>query len=525
MDNLIVNSQKGHLEKIVFWPSFGILLFVVIFSFARYEKFTDLMYVGFVTVTNNWGWFLGVVMLTIFCLLIYLMFSKKGDIKFGGQDSTPEYTNWQFFTMALCSGIAIGIVFWAVYEPMYHWMTPAPVYGLEAGSYQAAVNGLATAFLHWTIIYSLYTVCGLAIALAYYNYNMPFAVSSSLLFIAGRNACNGWLGKIVNILAVMAIILGVVSSLGFGAQQLGSGLEILLGIKFGPIALMLLLALITVGFTISAYTGVDRGIKFLSDQNMKLYIIIGIFIFLLGPTFQICSMTFEGFGHLMNNLLDKMTYLDSFGGENRWTPWWTTFFWACAFVYAPVVGMFLARLGRGRSIRSFIIVNVICPAVFAIIWFGIFGSAAIWFQHTGYADIWSEVVAGGKEGATFAFLMLFPGGKFWILIFCVAIYVSFVTCADSMTNCVASMCTKGMEFTGGRTEEPPKYLKLAWGIMIGILGWVFMSFAGLDGVQWMCNLNGFPCTFLVFAIMISFIKGLWWPDVRVFRKKAKKITN
>lgn len=514
------NKQK-RINHWVFWPPFILMLATVVLNFANYDLFTKFMNNAFSWVANSFGWFLYLTVLISVILLAVIMFSDVGNIRFGGKNAKPEFGTWNWFAMSLCAGIGTGIVFWGVAEPITHFAAPPASLGIEPFSEPAALFSMSRAYLHWTISpYAMYVICAIPIALAYYNYKQPLTVSSSLYFLIG-DRCRGSVGKIVDIICLYAIVGGVAGSLGTGLLQIGSGVEFVSGIKAGPFIWAVIALMIVLAYTISSYTGLNKGIRVLSDINTKVFIAVMLFVLIVGPTAFILKIGVEGLGLYLGQFFEMSTFLSSVGGD-QWPTWWTLFYWAIWFAFAPIVGLFLVRVTYGRTIRQFIAVNLLLPAVFGMVWFAIFGGTAIEMQISGTMDLWGSINANGVENAIYVFFSSFPLGVILVPIFLFTICISFVTLADSMTTCVAGMSTEGLSMTD---NEAPLYLKAVWGVLMGAVAWVMICFAGIDGVKMVSTLAGLPIAFLMFIMAVSVIKGLWWPESRPLFCKQKEFTD
>ena len=513
-------TKNKRLNPIVFWPPFLLLLGAVIYSFIDSGGFAAAMNKTYEWLGLKFGWLFLLIGLFIIVLLAVIFCSKAGSIRFGGKDAKPKYGFWNWFAMSLCGGIAIGIVFWGVAEPITFLATPNN--GIEPFSGEAVRFAMSQSYFHWTLIpYGMYALATIPIALAVYNYGQKMTISSGLYFLLG-DRCNGVFGNIVNAVSLFALVGGISTSLGFGLMQIGSGVSYTTGITPSPFLWAIIAALIIGAFLTSSMLGIDKGIKWLSDQNLKLYIIVLVFLFIVGPSVYILNLGVESTGAFVTTFFEKATYLGTYNGED-WSRWWTVFYWAVWFAYAPVVGIFLTRLCYGRTIRQFLAVNLIAPSVFCMIWFTIFGGTAIDMQLSGTFDLWNALQTTGTESAVYAFFSQLPLGNILIIVFLIVICTSFVTMADSMTYVAAVMSTSGFH----HEEEPPQFLKLTWGIIMGVLAWVMISFAGLDGARMLATISAFPILFLMILLLFAAIKGLFATEIRVNLKnhgKRKKET-
>lgn len=510
-----MEKKKFKIDHGIFWPPFLLLLGAVMFSFINEEGFAAGMNAAYTWVTDGFDWLYAGVALVAVLLLLVIFCSRVGKIRFGGPDAKPKYTFFQWFSMCLCGGVAIGIVFWGVAEPITHLANPA--LGIEPYSKEAVMFSMSTCYLHWSITpYALYNLAAIPIALAVYNYGQKLSISSGLYFVMG-DKCNGPVGKIVDVVSLFAIVGGISTSLGMGIMQVGSGISFLTGWEANAFLWLIIAVVIVVSFTASSAIGMDKGLKWLADQNVKLYAIVLLFILICGPTAYIFKIGTQGMGEFLTTFFAKSTYLGVDSGED-WSRWWSIFYWAVWIAYAPVVGVFLTRLCYGRTIREFLVVNLFGPALFGIIWFTVFGGTALDMQLSGSFDIASALAANGTESAVFAFFSQMPLGTLLVVVFLVVILISFVTMADSMTAASAILSTGD----SGSDEEPPLFMKLVWGLIMGALAYVMICFAGVDGVKMLGTLASFPLLFLMIVFIVSMLKGLYAPDKKWLPGKRKQ---
>jgi choline/carnitine/betaine transport len=515
----LLNGKK--INTWVFWPPFILFFAAAIFSLTSYQAFTSTVTNAFNWTTDNFGWMFALCSVLFLSVCVIIAFSSAGTIKFGGKAAKPEFTSWNWFAMSLCAGIGTGIVFWGAAEPILHLAKPPASLGLEPFGADAAMFSISTVFLHWTFIpYAMYILCAIPIALAYYNYNQPLMVSSGLYFLVG-DKCQGKAGTLVDILCLYGLAGGMATSLGAGLLQIGSGMNFLIGTPTNKWIWLAIAAAIIISYTISSYSGLQKGIRVLSDQNAKIFVVVMLFIFFTGPTKFILELGVQGTGHFITNFFKQALFLSPVA-DDGWPTWWSLYYWANWMAFGPIVGLFLVRLTYGRTIRQFILVNLFAPAVFGIIWFSVFGGASMHAQLNGIADLSANMTNNGVENAIFGFFKMFPFGTLLSAVFLFTVALSFTTLADSMTSTIASMSTKGLS---KGDEEAPVFLKVVWGILIGIISWVMISYAGVDGFKMISNLAGFPIMFVMLVMGVSICKGLWWsnaslPEMTFLKKEV-----
>lgn len=503
-----MESQTGFLDKMnvnhkVFWPPFFLFLFATFYSYMNNEGMVEFLKQAHSWVSGAFGWAFALMPFLFVLLMFCLCFSQIGDVRFGGKDAKPEFSTWNWFAMSLCSGIAIGIVFWGVAEPIMHLGGPPESLGLEPNSAGAAVFAISTTFLHWTISpYAIYLICALPIALAVYNYGQPFSVSSGLYFLIGSRI-NGWIGKLVDSVCIFAEAVGLSMALGFGLMQISDGLNVIFGIPSGQLT-WIVIGLVTITAVIlSSYSGVNRGIRILSDNNAKIFIGLLIFVLITGPTAFILDLGIDSLGEYITNFAKKSLWTGTVSGD-QWPRWWTHFYMGGWFVFAPLVGLFLARLGKGRTVRQFILVNLFAPAIFGMTWFSVFGGSAIHMQIKGVFDIATLLKSQGIESAVFIFLQQFPFYQLLQFVFWVTIIISFTTMADSMTTVISAMSTKGLD---PKNPEAPFQMKFIWAVLIGASALFIISTAGIDGIKMLAVFCGLPLLILITFLSLSLLKG------------------
>ena len=508
MEEKVVPMSLGQRQRIspwVFWPPVAALLILLVYSLVDEKAFYSSVSGAMGWISTNFGSFFLLSMFSFVVFLVGLALSRFGNIRFGGDGAQPDFSYWNWFAMSLCAGIATGILFWGIAEPIYHVAGPPSSLGLEPNSRGAALFSISTCFLHYTVIpYAAYLICAVPIALAYYNHHRNFTVSSGLYFLLG-DRCDGGLGKAINCLCLFAIAGGLAASLGGGVLQISQGLNVIFGIAPSKFIWLIVSMSIVFAYTLSSYTGLQKGIRILSDNNAKAYALILLLVILLGPTRFIFNLGVESLGIFLDNFCSKALFSAAVS-DDQWPSWWTIFYWAFWAAYAPLVGLFLSRLAKGRTLREFIFMNMLAPSMFSIIWFCGFGGTAIDIQINQGIDLLAQMKAQGMEVAVFNIFENFPMGTFLMGLFMVCVVISFITIADSMTSCMAAMSTRGI--TVDDDSEAPARLKIIWGIIIGFFAYVMIAAAGSDGIKTVVVLSGFPILFIMISMIASTLKGV-----------------
>lgn len=494
-------------NKAIFIPLALILAIAVIYGLVDPTGYGKGAEVALNWTLNNFNWFyaLGATLLLIFCL--WAGFSKYGNIKLGGRDAKPELSKFNWWAISFCAGMGLGLTFYGVAEPMNHYINPPLFLGAEPGSAKAAETALRYTFFHWTFhTYGIYVAAGICIGFFFYNCKKPFKVSSSLFPIIGEKI-SGRLGTLVDALAIFAISGGIASSLGLGAMQIGGGLNFLWDIPTSNLLWFVIILICTFCFTLSSYTGLQKGIKLLSRTNAFLFIALVAFVLFLGPTVGILRQTITALGDYIINLIPMALYVDPIINCG-WTNTWTIYYWAFWLAYAPIMGLFLVRCAKGRTIKEFVIVNMIAPAAFCILWFGVFGSAAIQLEHFTDAGIWELITTGGIEVALFALFKELPLYQISSVFGIICATISFISLSDSMTSTIASMITLGFGDTKEETE-PPAPMKIFWGSLLGLLAFVILLSGGISAIQSTVIICGLPILILLLFMVYSYIKAMY----------------
>ena len=497
-------KKMGSLESGVFWPAAIVLMCLVAVSFINYSWFITIITGAFDFVMEHMAWLMNLSVLLAVITCVAVLLSPIGKIRLGGKDAKADYSKWQWFSMALCSSIAIGLVFWGSAEPITHFVNPPLDAGVEPLTQAAAVFAVSSAQHHGAFSqYAIYTVCGLAIGLAFFNYNQPLNPSSALYFILGDKT-HGKIGKMVDSISLYAICAGVAASLGIGLIQFGKGLQYSAGIEPTKVVFTISAIILVSMYTYSSYSGLNKGIAFLSKWNVRIFLALLVFIAIVGNSTFTAKLGTQAFGEYMTNFISKQLHTSPVNGDD-WYKWWPSFFWISALPFAPIIGMFMARVAKGRTLREFVLVNFGACGLFNILWVSVFGGTAIDIQLSGKYDLWGEISTNGLESSVFAFFNQLPLSTILIPVFMATIVISFVTLGDSMTTCMACMSSKGGFYAN--EDEPNAGIKVFWGAIMGTIAYALVGFAGVDGVRMGYVISGAPMMFIMVAMIASFFKG------------------
>ncbi|MET3504107.1 BCCT family transporter [Halalkalibacter oceani] len=505
----IGGSQKQQTRLSVFLPAFLVVGGGALLGIVNNQLLTNITMNGFVGSLRGLGWLYQIISIVTLLIVIIVTFSKLGNVRFGGAEAKPKYSFLTWFAMALTGGIATGVITYGVNEPIIYF---GNIYGementgVEPGTMTAAIYAMGRSFYNWTFIpYAMYSLSGLVVAYMYFNRKQPLSVTGTLTPLFGSKITRGIWPGIIDTLAVLAIALGLASSLGAGLALVGSGIETTYGIEQGPIIWLLLAVIITGLFTLSALKGLDKGIRRMSDINAKVFYVLLIALIIIGPTLYILQTTTAGMAHWFQNFWIWGLDPGVIGGEAL-VMWWTLYDWAIWVAYAPLMGIFLGIISYGRTIRQFMMINWILPALFSILWFGVFGGTALHWQQNQTVDLVSTIQESGAVSGLWAFLANLPLAAILIPVVMVALILSFATAADSMIRAIATLCSVNIRYD----EEPAKWKMLVWAISIAVIAYVMVAFAGgeqgVDGVKYLAALGGSVVLFVFVLQVISAVK-------------------
>ncbi len=494
------NENVGSLfTKPTFVIAFIVMLVFVIIGAGFTEAFGAAASAVFDYMVNVWGWsFILGVSIFLFAV-VYLLLSPLGDIKLGADDEEPEYKTLTWFAMLFSCAMGIGLVFWGVSEPIWHYMWPP--YG-EAYTVEALHMSVRYTFFHWGFHpWAIYALTAGSLAYFSYRKGLPMLLSSCLEPILGRKGIEGPWGILINVIGIFATIFGLATSLGLGTMQIAAGLEMLFGIPSTPGTWVAIVVIVTTAAVISTYTGIDRGIKNLSRLNFVIAIALLLLVFIVGPTLFILDLFTHGVGDYLQNIIYMSFGIDAAGeGTDGWYQAWTVFYWAWWIAWAPFVGTFIARISRGRTIKSFVVGVLLAPVLVSMVWISIFGGAALYAEHFGAGGL-SDPVAADSALGFFTLLSQFPAAQLLVLLGMLSVTIFFVTSSDSGTY------VNGMLTSGGNLN-PPWQLRVTWGVMEGAVAAILLFAGGLGALQTASVVGGFPFMIIMFLMMYCLFKSL-----------------
>lgn len=494
--------------------SAGLILIVVLWGIFSPRTLGTAFDTVLASITRNFGWFYLWVVLALVIFALFLAFSRYGNLKLGAEDDEPEFSVGAWFAMLFAAGMGIGLVFWGVAEPVSHYVTAPP--GIQPITPEAANAALRYSFFHWALHpWAVYSVVALAIAFFQYRRKGAALVSTSTSALPWRPIQR--MSGVFNVLAVIATAFGVAASLGMGALQINSGLGAVFGLPVDTTAQVGIIVVTTALFVASAVTGVTRGIKWLSTFNMVVAAFLTLMVFLLGPTVAIINTLTNTLGAYLSDFVRMSLRMTPFR-ESGWVGEWTVFYWAWWISWSPFVGLFIARVSHGRTIREFIVGTVIAPSLTAFVWFSVFGGTAL------HMEIWqgipiSEAVKADVSTALFTMFDAMPLGLLMSLIATVLVLVFFVTSGDSATMVLGIMSTNS-------NPNPPAKVKIVWGTLIAGIAVSLLLAGGLQAVQTATIVFALPFTIVILLMVLSLWRAIredWREEQRKERELRRQI--
>ena len=490
----------------------GFIIFGSLFGELAGEVFNQLQ--SFIT--HRFRWLFIILMNVAVVFSLYIALSRYGDIRLGHQTEHPEYSLLSWFGMLFSAGIGIGLLYWGTAEPLYHFMSPPMG---QAETVEAAKQAMSISFLHWGIhAWALYCVVALSLAYFHYRRGLPLSIRSVLYPLIGQKIYGKW-GHVVDTLAVFGTMFGtmfgVVTSLGLGAMQINAGFSNVFGIPNNVPVQLCLIAIITAMATLSVMTGLDKGIKRLSDINIVLTVLLLGFMLFFGPTQFIIDSFIENIGNYVSQLIPLGFWSEAYSNTD-WQANWTIFYWAWWVSWSPFVGIFVARISRGRTIREFIFGVLFIPMLLLFFWFTTFGGSAVHMELMGNYGL-IEAVKADYGSAIFKLIEYYPLTKPLTLVIVVMIMLWFVTSSDSASLVIDML-------TAGGDTNPPKIQRLFWALSQGVIAAVLLVAGGLSALQAVAIIAGFPFAIVVFVMMYCLWRGLTRDRLTLYRNQQWYIT-
>jgi len=496
-------EQSQPVDRVIFGVSAGLVVAFVVWGVASTDTLSSVSAAALAAVITGGGWAFVLVASGFVVFALWLAFSRYGKIPLGADDEAPEFRTVSWIAMMFSAGMGIGLMFYGVAEPLAHFTSPPPG-TVPAGSPQALDVAMATTLFHWTLHpWAIYAVVGLAIAYSTFRRGRRQLISSAFAPLLGERHTEGGFGKLVDILAIFATLFGSAASLGLGALQIGAGLQLNGVPAVGEVLLVGIIVVLTIAFVCSAVTGIANGIQWLSNINMVLAGVLALVVFVAGPTILILNLIPTAIGDYFGDLADMAARTAATGGDGtaEWLAGWTVFYWAWWISWTPFVGMFIARISRGRSIKQFVVGVLLIPSAVSLLWFAIFGGAAINLQRSG-----TDLAAQSTEGQLFGLLNSMPLGAVLSIIAMILVAIFFVSGADAASIVMGTLSQKG-------TIEPQRWIVVFWGVVMGAIAAIMLIIGAgkgdaLTGIQNITIIMAAPFALVMVALCIALAKDL-----------------
>lgn len=508
-------SEKRHrIDWIVFGIAAGLSLAFVTLGLVSTASLGEVTSTGVAWVVQNTGWLFALVASAFVVVVIWLAASRYGAIRLGRDDEVPEFRTASWVAMMFSAGMGIGLMFYGVSEPLTHFVSPPPG---TAGDDRALEHAMATTLFHWSLHpWAIYAVVGLAVGYGVFRRGRGLLISAAFAPLLGPNVSRTPVGRLIDILAIFATLFGSAASLGLGALQIGSGLQIVGGVgQLGNTVLVIVIAFLTGCFVLSAVSGVARGIQWLSNINMVLALVLALFVFVLGPTVLILDLLPTAIGSYASEFAAMASRTEASGGDGiaAWLSSWTIFYWAWWVSWTPFVGMFIARISRGRTIRQFVTGVLLVPSAVSLVWFAIFGGAAIDLQRHG-VDL---AGASSTEGQLFGLLSELPLSGVTSVLVMALVAIFFVSGADAASLVMGTLSQRG-------TVHPSRRTVVFWGAATGAVAAVMLLVGGEDALSGLQNVTivaALPFLLVMVGLTVALVRDLHDDPSEVRRRYAR----
>ena len=447
-------------------------------------------------IVHEFGWFYIAVVAGFLGFAIFLMLSRYGDVKLGPDDSEPDYSYLSWFAMLFSAGMGIGLIFFGVAEPLQHYATPPTG---EGKTIEAAQRAMVLTFFHWGVhAWAIYIVVGLALAYFSFRRGLPLTVRSALHPLIG-DRINGPIGHAIDIFAVLGTIFGVATSLGLGVLQVNAGFTHLFGLPNNTLVQIVLIAVITGCATLSVASGLDRGVKVLSELNIILAVVLLLFVLVTGSTVFLLQAFVQNVGAYLGAVVERTLQTYAYK-PNEWLGSWTLFYWGWWIAWSPFVGMFIARISRGRTIREFVTGVLLVPVLFTFFWMTVFGNTAIEMDRSGAVAL-TDIVKDNMPVTLFEMLGHLPFGTIASGLATLLVIFFFVTSADSGALVIDMI-------TSGAADNPPLWQRVFWAISGGTVAAVLLVAGGLEALQTAAIASALPFSVVMIFICYGLLRAL-----------------
>lgn len=492
-------SDSSPDRVVVTIGALGVLAIVLWASLAKgsFESTSD---AALPWVLDNFAWLFVIAADVFLVLCLVIAFSRYGRIRLSRDDSPPEFSNFSWIAMMFSAGMGIGLIFYGVGEPVSHYLSPPPSSGAQPQTAGAASAAMQYSFFHWTLTpWAIYGIAGLALAYASFRKGRGNRLSAVFVPLIGERRAAGVLGKALDLLAVFATVFGTATSLGIGALQIATGLDLTAGVDDSTSVELTIITVLSAAFVVSAFTGLHGGVKWLSSINLVIAALLMVFVFVAGPTVYLLDALPSSVGGYLDQLIPMASRTGAFG-DQKWLGMWTIFYWAWWLSWAPFVGTFIARISKGRTIREFLLAVLLVPSGATALWFVVLGGTGIRFAETGVVDMAAKAKQG-TEATLFAMLDALPIGSVTAWAAMILIMMYFVTSADSASLVMGSLTSRG-------ALHPRRWLVVTWGILMAAVAAALLVAGGLESLQSATILVALPFVVVMLFLCWSLLREL-----------------
>lgn len=497
------DTDPGPLNKKVFVTSSLLIVALMIFAATDPERANAVFQSAQDSIVLNGSWFYIMTVAIILIAVVFLGVSRFGELRLGPDHAKPEFSMLTWISMLFAAGMGIGLMFFGVAEPIMHYQNPPTA---EPGSIEAVREAMKTTFFHWGVhAWGIYAIVALVLGYFAFRHNLPLTLRSALHPLIG-DKIYGWPGDLVDIFAVTSTIFGVSTSLGLGAAQINAGLSYLFdlpnnnGVQIGIMAFVVLMAIVSVA------TGLEKGIRRLSETNMVLALLLLTFIFILGPTVFLLQAYLQNTGAYVSDIVRNTLNLFAYE-KTDWIGGWTIFYWGWWLAWAPFVGLFIARVSYGRTIREFIFGVLLIPTLFTLLWMTVFGNTAIDLVFTEGMTSLASMVDEDSSVALFVFLENFPLSSVLSMLAVLMIIIFFVTSCDSGAMVVDMLCSYGR-------NDTPLWQRIYWAVGVGVVASILLYAGGLGALQTMTIISALPFSVILLVAMYGLFRALRLDDYK-----------
>jgi choline/carnitine/betaine transport len=493
-----LEKTLGKMDPILFWITGIVVLGAVVFGLIAPKQFDAVLTVCQKFIIGNFSWYFLLSVAIYLGVVIVIAFGKYGHLKLGKDDEKPQFSYFSWISMLFSCGVGVGYAFWAVGEPVMHYMnTP---YLATSQTPAAQPIAIQIGVMHWGLhAWAIFALVGLAIAFPAYRMGKPMNVSISLYGLFGDKIIDSKFGRFVELLAAFGTVAGVSTALGLGIISINAGIKHIFGTGLSTTGMVLFMIFLIGCYIFSAVSGIEKGIQNLSKINVLIAFIWGGFLLVMGPTSDLLNLTVQTAGSYINNFI-YMTFWTDFDGKSGWLGWWTVFYWVWWISWGPFCGGFVARISRGRTVREFLLGVALVPTLVAIVWFSVVGGAAQYAQINGTAPM-AEALKADMGSGIYVLLSSFSFGDWMGYVVFLNLLIFLITSADSASFFVAMQMSRG-------NMEPTTMMKLIWGGLIGSLALVLLVSGGLQALQKASIIAGAPFSIIIFMMIFSLFKML-----------------